>query len=346
VARQLLVALCYLAVTRFPSDVFVGPAGCKASRPEPLAARRGTATVEAEAEADEAKLNVKAVQGEGPFGTKYRRAKQNAPILLGLALFAGLLIFRQDIITILALYEYSGTSEENWIAASAMVVARLPTDLVTGYGESALASPIFVKAMTSCVAYFVGDILAQGFEGRVRFEWLDLPRCTRNAAAGFFLHGPALHFWILFLEGPFSSFIGASAANDTEPWVIASKIFIDQTAFALFLSVFYALFVGFLSSKPLDQVLLRTKETVPPSMVSSWRFWPLVHIITYSPFMPIEFKVLWNDVAEIAWVAILSVIANDDREENPEGQLMVVTEDFGVEPAAEIALVSAREKSG
>lgn len=359
-ARQLLVALCYIAVTRHLGplcDAFVS-APPRRQAPErlvqaqatkmeaPVAATSGDAApaVDADASAD-SKIVEEKPAGEGPFGTKYRRQKSNLPILVALALFAALLICRQDIITILALYEYSSTSEGSWVEAALMVTARLPTDTVTAYGEAAIAQPILVKALTSGVAYFIGDILAQAFEGRVKLEWLDLNRCARNAAAGFVIHGPALHFWILFLEGPFSSFIGATAENSSEPWVVVSKIFVDQTAFALFLSAVYALFVGFLAAKPFDEVVQRAKDTIPPSMVSSWRFWPLVHVITYSPFMPIEFKVLWNDVAEIAWVAILSVIANNERAEHPEEQLLVVTEDFGVEPAAEIAMVSSAEKA-
>lgn len=355
-ARQLLVALCYIAVTRHLGplcDAFVAPPRRQAQQPLVQAQAtkmETTATADVgdkgDAAADGEKLEAKpVVGGEGPFGTKYRRQKSNLPILIALALFAALLICRQDIITILALYEYSSTSEGSWVEAALMVTARLPTDSVTAYGEAALAQPIFVKAVTSGVAYFIGDILAQAFEGRVKLEWLDLSRCARNAAAGFVIHGPALHFWIMFLEGPFSSFIGANAENSAEPWVVISKIFVDQTAFALFLSAVYAVFVGFLAAKPMDEVMQRAKDTIPPSMVSSWRFWPLVHVITYSPFMPVEFKVLWNDVAEIAWVAILSVIANNERDEDPDMQMLVVTEDFGVEPAAEIALASRAEKA-
>ena len=45
-----------------------------------------------------------------------------------------------------------------------------------------------------------------------------------------------------------------------------------------------------------------------PSLISSWRFWPAVHVISYSPLIPFELKVLWIDTMEIFWVAILSVI--------------------------------------
>ena len=35
-------------------------------------------------------------------------------------------------------------------------------------------------------------------------------------------------------------------------------------------------------------------------------FWPFVHLITFSDLVPLQLKVLWVDVMEIVWVAILS----------------------------------------
>lgn len=367
-ACRLLLCLCYLVGSQC-DQLFSGVFACVSlskANLKPLVQRRvGTATVDELEQArtksladvdelqpvsptasEQAETIQPATRGPGPFGIKYKREKQNASILAGLLLFASFLIFRQDIITIFALYEYSSTMEDNWLQTSAMVLARFPTDLISSYGEAAIENPVLTKAATSAVAYFVGDILAQVFQGRIKLQWLDLSRCWRNAAAGFVLHGPALHFWIQFLEGPFSTYIGATAETSNAPWVIASKILMDQTIFAFALNFLYAAFVGFLAAKPLGEVIERTKATVGPSMLSSWRFWPLVHIITYSPFMPVEFKVLWNDAAEIAWVAILSVIANDRREEMPESKKVCVTEDFCVMPEVEITLVSEKEVMG
>merc|ERR1719502_1684242 len=121
--------------------------------------------------------------------------------------------------------------------------------------------------------------MAQVFEGRRRIEWLDLLRTARNGVAGFVLHGPALHYWILFLEGPVSSLMGSSDAW----YAILVKVALDQTLFAVVLNTAYALLLGFLAGKPLDDVFKRTQETLAPAMFSSWRFWPFVHLVTYSP---------------------------------------------------------------
>ena len=39
--------------------------------------------------------------------------------------------------------------------------------------------------------------------------------------------------------------------------------------------------------------------------MEGWRFWPLAHALTYS-VVPLPLRVLWVDVLEIVWVAILS----------------------------------------
>ena len=45
-------------------------------------------------------------------------------------------------------------------------------------------------------------------------------------------------------------------------------------------------------------------------MVSSWRFWPAVQLVSYSPLVPVDFKLLWIDTMEILWVAYLSATVN------------------------------------
>jgi len=183
-----------------------------------------------------------------------------------------------------------------------LVLLSFPCKALELYGNFATAWPVVAKALTSGVAYLLGDLLAQLFEGGK----LDRCRCRRNAAVGFILHGPVLHYWIIFLEGPFAAVLGIRKAW----WGILLKILLDQTVFAVVVNTAYALMLAVLAGDPLPAVLRKTRKTLLPAMLSSWRFWPFVHMVTYSPVLPMEFKVLWTDVAEVGWVAILSVVAN------------------------------------
>ena len=126
-----------------------------------------------------------------------------------------------------------------------LVLTRLALRLYRAYGAAAMGSPLLTKAATSGVAYCLGDMLAQRFSadgGRESMAgesgggslvgasatsaapfFLDAPRAARSAIAGFFSHGPQLHYWCLLLER-YVSFGGAWCA-------LLVKIALDQVAF-------------------------------------------------------------------------------------------------------------------
>lgn len=304
-----------------PSDLRGGRAGGVGTR-SAKADSLGEATVEAE--------------------PNYEERWENLPIIASVTVLVGALLTQQDLVAIFALYYFQESMEADWLVESAQVLSRLPVDLFVEYRNQAILLPVLTKAATSGVAYVLGDILAQVFEGRRRVEWLDLGRSTRNGIVGFFLHGPGVHFWLLFLEGPFQEFIGSSTG--TEWWAIVAKILVDQTFFAVVLTTLYALFLGALSGKPLDEVLSRTWKTLLPALYSSWRFWPFVHLITFSPMMPFELKVLWNDVVEIVWVVILSLIANDEKTVGAGSEPKGPSDSESGDAAAQAAVRQRREE--
>jgi len=238
-----------------------------------------------------------------------RNARLNGPILataLAAALAAALW---KDVAAIASLYENDAFMEADWLPEAARLLLRLPVDLLEDYGAAALAAPVLTKALTSCASYLFGDLTAQAVEGRRRPGLLDLPRAARNGLLGFALHGPALHFWVLFLErGPLAG------ALPEGPVLLLVKVALDQTAFAVFINAAYAALDGVLSDLSPSDALRRARQVLVPSVVQSWRFWPLVHLVSYSPLIPLDFKILWIDVMEIIWVAILSSTVNASEE--------------------------------
>lgn len=276
----------------------------------------------------------------------YPRSSYNAPILTGLFVCAMSALLFRDALAIKALYEYDSIMEADWLPESMKLLARLPTDLLADYGAAAVAKPIFVKACTSAVAYLIGDLVAQAYEGRREIAVLDLQRAFRNAASGFFLHGPILHYWIMFLEGPVSRHfcdalhLSIVPNSPAEYSLIVLKIALDQTLFALGFNTLYTVALGALAARQVDDIVTNVKQTIVPSMVSSWRFWPIVHLLSYSPIVPIEYKLLYIDVCEIFWVAILSFVANDQKLTQHVEDQGPPALDFDVQPAVEVLLVS------
>jgi len=238
---------------------------------------------------------------------QFKEDQSILPVLLALVLvFAGL-VRRQDAIAIFGVYQFCCAMSTHSILETFHVWEQASLDMLELYSEFAVAMPVLAKSVTSGVAYIAGDLMAQAIGGKR----IDVFRCSHNALAGFVLHGPLLHYWILLLEGPFSQFFW----NPNGWRCIMMKVVLDQTIFAATLNTAYAVFLGLLAGKRPKETLADVRQTLPMAMWSSWRFWPFVHLVTYSPLLPIQLKVLWNDVVEVAWVAILSFVVNANNSE-------------------------------
>lgn len=233
----------------------------------------------------------------------------NGPILLTAFTAASTGIFWKSIVAFAALY----TSSEGFVGGAEQLPAlvevfkSIPAGFLTDYSKAVELAPLLTMSCTSMFAYAIGDLVGQGVEGRRRVDLLDLGRCARNAALGFGLHGPLVYGWIQILEGPFASAMGGGQAE----WAtLLIKIFLDQTLFSALINILYASLNGILSNMSPQEAFARARQVLVPAMVSSWRFWPAVQLISYSPLIPVDFKLLWIDTMEILWVAYLSATVN------------------------------------
>merc|ERR1712226_1487712 len=60
------------------------------------------------------------------------------------------------------------------------------------------------------------------------------------------------------------------------------------------------------------------KEKLPGIVVTAWKFWPLIHCITYS-VIPARHRILWVNCVDLVWNAILaSMSQGKDKNENEE----------------------------
>ena len=219
-----------------------------------------------------------------------RNAGLNGPILAFAFCAALVALLWKDFFVVVSLYENDAYMEADWLPESLQLFSRLPMDFIRDYTAAAVAMPVLTKAATSCVSYLGGDLTAQAVEGRRRVGLLDLPRAARNGLLGFFLHGPLLHFWILFLEGPFSRLCLGSGLTEG-PLLLVAKVALDQTFFAVTINLAYAFIDGILSDQSPSDAWRRSRQVLVPSVVQSWRFWPLVHLISYSPLIPVDPRV-------------------------------------------------------
>mmetsp|Transcript_8674 Transcript_8674/g.11425 ORF Transcript_8674/g.11425 Transcript_8674/m.11425 type:complete len:387 (-) Transcript_8674:245-1405(-) len=188
---------------------------------------------------------------------------------------------------------------------------RLPGDNLLRYESSAGQNPILTKALTSMVAYGIGDFTTQVLQGRT-LENIDLKRSGRSAFAGFIGHGPLCHFWIEFME-TYLNFGGAW-------WAVFPKVFADQTVWSLYLNAMYVAITNGLQFKSPAHIWNEIKTTCVPALQCGWRFWPFIHLISFSSLLPVTFKLLFIDAMEIVWVTILSRVTQDVDYSQQEGE--------------------------
>ncbi|KAL9457748.1 hypothetical protein AB3S75_006739 [Citrus x aurantiifolia] len=214
----------------------------------------------------------------------------NATIVLGAGTFAvtRLLTIDHDYWHGWTLYEILRyVPEHNWIA----------------YEQALKANPVLAKMAISGIVYFIGDWIAQCYEGKPLFDF-DLQRMFRSGLVGFTLHGSLSHYYYKFCEAlfPFQDW-----------WVVPAKVAFDQTVWAAVWNSIYFVVLGFLRFECAANIFSELKSTFWPMLTAGWKLWPFAHLVTYS-VIPVEQRLLWVDCVELIWVTILSTYSNEKSE--------------------------------
>jgi len=223
------------------------------------------------------------------------------------------------------------TYSRNWTLMEYILV--MPAHNLEAYLASVASHPVLTKAATSCVAYGIGDFLTQFVQGR-RLGDVRLARVARSAVAGLIVHGPLCHYWMLWADSALH-FGGAW-------WSTPAKVLADQTAWSLFLNTAYTTTILLLQGKTPDQVQKEVAATWYPAISAGWRFWPLIHMVTFSSLIPVDLKLLFVDCVEVIWVMILSRTVNQDKQGQEAEQRQCVIEDFS-SPVEELIITQRME---
>lgn len=68
-------------------------------------------------------------------------------------------------------------------------------------------------------------------------------------------------------------------------------------------------------------ILIEIFRDTPNHTPCSWKFWPIVHCVTYS-VIPAQHRVLWVNSVDLVWNAILSSAAQKDEAESVESEVI------------------------
>lgn len=183
------------------------------------------------------------------------------------------------------------------------MAVRIPVDNWLSYSAVLEQSPLYTKAVTSATVYTIGDMIAQGAEGKNIGE-IDRPRVIRSLLAGLLGHGPLSHVWYDFSEHVFDNILHLQQGIIGTFW----KVAIDQTTWGPFWNNTYILMLGLMKLDKFENIFGEMKRTTIPLIVSGLKLWPLAHCVTYG-LIPVENRLLWVDLVEIIWVTILATAA-------------------------------------
>lgn len=64
-----------------------------------------------------------------------------------------------------------------------------------------------------------------------------------------------------------------------------------------------------LSGKPHNDTAADVQEKLWPILKRAWRFWPFVHLVTYSVIPPTQ-RILWVNCVDLVWSSILAGMAS------------------------------------
>lgn len=189
---------------------------------------------------------------------------------------------------------------------------RIPLDTWASYENSLSEKPVATKTIINIVIYLLGDWLSQTLFQQKNVLDFDAARTLKNGFVGM-CFGPAVHEyyefsdWILPVDG---ATIGITNR--------AFKILMDQTVYLSVKCSIYILAVGILSGDSIGSSADNVKNRIKPIMFAAWKFWPLVHCVTYG-LIPARHRILWVNSVDLVWNAILASKARDDGDDEDEG---------------------------
>lgn len=157
-----------------------------------------------------------------------------------------------------------------WTAQEQLM--RIPLDNWGAY-ESYLANkPIITKTLINVIIYLLGDWLSQtAFQGKHVLNF-DISRTMRNGFIGL-CFGPLVHQYYEFSDAILPPENGLVTRLE--------KIAMDQTIYLTIKCSIYISAVGLLAGEEWATVRQTVKDKIGGVVLTAWKFWPIVHCITY-----------------------------------------------------------------
>ncbi|UNI17557.1 hypothetical protein JDV02_003889 [Purpureocillium takamizusanense] len=170
----------------------------------------------------------------------------------------------------------------------------LITRAVDGYANSQRRRPYTTQLIGAFFIYLIADLSAQRIGGREH----DPVRTGRTVLIGLVAAIP--HFkWFVFLSRNFNYTSRAGS--------IATKVLVNQAVFAPTFNTYFFGAQALLSGEDLAATGQRLRDTLPPSLVNSFKVWPATMAIAFT-WLPFEFRAIFSGCVAVGWQTYLSYL--------------------------------------
>lgn len=190
--------------------------------------------------------------------------------------------------------------------SQAEIMMRIPVDTWKTYEYNLQDSPIETKTFINVIIYLLGDWLSQTVFKKRNVLQFDAWQTIRNGFIGL-CFGPLVHAYYEFSDHILPVEVAINRVY---------KILMDQSIYLTIKCSMYIVAVGVLSGDSWEDAFQSVKDRIKGIILTAWKFWPLVHCVTYG-LIPARHRILWVNCVDLVWNAILASLA---REEIPEAE--------------------------
>jgi protein Mpv17 len=188
------------------------------------------------------------------------------------------------------------------------IAMRIPLDNWLNYESSLTDRPIATKTAINVIIYLLGDWLSQtAFSGNHILNF-NAARTIRNGFIGL-CFGPLVHEYYQFSDH--------ILPVDGGMFVRLQKIIMDQTIYLSVKCSIYISAVGLLQGDDIATVKQNVQTKLPNIVLTAWKFWPLVHLVTYG-VIPARHRILWVNCVDLIWNAILATMSQKKTGEDTD----------------------------
>lgn len=182
------------------------------------------------------------------------------------------------------------------------IAMRIPLDNWGTYEDYLANKPIFTKTLINVIIYLLGDWLSQTAFQKKELLDFDISRTLRNGFIGL-CFGPLVHEYYQFSDTILPPENGMVTRLE--------KILMDQTIYLTIKCSIYISAVGLLGGDDWPTVKQTVQDKIGGVVLTAWKFWPLIHCITYG-LVPARHRILWVNSVDLVWNAILASQAQKD----------------------------------